>query len=241
MRLLAIVPAYNEAQNLPHVLEALGRVPGLDVCVVDDGSGDETAKVAASMGATVLRLPVHLGIGGAVQTGYRWAFEKGYEVAVQVDADDQHDPAFLTALLEPLEAGRADLVIGSRFLSSGEGEGFRSTALRRAGIRYLSLLLRLRGGVRVTDPPSGFRAASRKAIALFARHYPSDYPEPEADPHAARAGHALLEVPVSMRPRRHGRSGIGAAAAAYYLAKRSVSLLLLPAREPPGRDDGVRA
>ncbi|HEY3451261.1 MAG TPA: glycosyltransferase family 2 protein [Myxococcales bacterium] len=240
MRLLAIVPAFNEAQNLPHVLEALGKVPGCDVCVVDDGSADETAKVAASLGARVLRLSVNLGIGGAVQTGFRWAFAKGYDVAVQVDGDDQHDPAWLPALLAPLAAGRADLVVGSRFLG-GDGAGFQSTAVRRVGIRYLSLLLRLRSGVRVTDPTSGFRAANRRAIELFARHYPSDYPEPEAVAIAARSGLRVLEVPVQMRPRRHGRSSIGAAATAYYFAKLSVGILLLPARERPGHDDGVSA
>ncbi|MGC4118032.1 MAG: glycosyltransferase family 2 protein [Myxococcales bacterium] len=236
MRLLAIVPAYNEAENLPHVLEGLAKVPGLDVCVVDDGSQDDTARVAASLGATVLRLPVNLGIGGAVQTGFRWALARGYDVAVQVDGDDQHDPAQLPALLEPLTAGRADYVVGSRFL--GEKSGFRSTAVRRAGIRYLCALLRLRAGVHVTDPTSGFRAANRKAIELFARHYPSDYPEPEAVALAARSGLRLVEVPVQMRPRRHGQSSIGAAGTAYYFAKLSVAILLLPAREPPGHDDG---
>lgn len=241
MRLLAIVPAFNEAQNLPHVLEGLAKVPGCEVCVVDDGSTDETAEVAVALGARVLELPVNLGIGGAVQTGFRWALAKGYDVAVQVDGDDQHDPVFLPALLEPLAAGRADLVVGSRFL--GEKAGFQSTALRRAGIRYLSVLLRLRGGVRVTDPTSGFRAANRKAIELFARHYPSDYPEPEAVALAARAGLRVLEVPVRMRPRRHGRSSIGALGTAAYFAKLSIGLLLLPARAPRrgGDDDGVRA
>ncbi|HZZ83554.1 MAG TPA: glycosyltransferase family 2 protein [Anaeromyxobacteraceae bacterium] len=237
MRVLAIVPAYNEARNLPGTLAALRRAaPGCDVCVVDDGSTDATARVASRLGATVLREPVNLGIGGAVQTGYRWAEARGYDVAVQVDGDGQHDPAWLAALIEPIARGEADLVVGSRFLP-GAGEGFRSTPVRRAGIRYLALFLRLRCGVRVTDPTSGFRAASRRAIELFARRYPSDYPEPEAIAVAARAGLRVAEVPVAMTERQHGRSSIDAWRTLYYLVKVSLALLLLPVRETARREE----
>ena len=162
MRVLAILPAFNEARSLPGVLAALRlAAPEVDPCVVDDGSTDGTAAVAAGLGATVLRIPVNLGIGGAVQAGYLHAREHGYEVAVQIDADGQHDPASLPGLLAPLRDGGADLVVGSRFLLDG---GFRSTPLRRAGIRYLALCLRLRCGARVTDPTSGLRAAGWAAI-----------------------------------------------------------------------------
>lgn len=226
MRVAAIVPAYNEARNLPRLAEALRRhAPDVDVCLVDDASTDETAQVAASLGWTVLRLPVNLGIGGAVQAGYLWTLERGYEIAVQIDGDGQHDPADLTAVLAPIRAGRADVVIGSRFLSDG---GFRSTFVRRAGIRYLSWFLRLRCGARVTDPTSGFRAAGRAAIALFARYYPSDYPEPEAIALARRAGLRLGEAPVRMHERSHGRSSITALRTVYYLVKVSLALVLLP-------------
>jgi glycosyltransferase involved in cell wall biosynthesis len=234
MRVLVIVPALNEARNLPAVaaeLQACGE--GVDACVVDDGSTDATAKVAVRLGLQVLRLPLHLGIGGAVQAGYLWAEERGYDVAVQLDGDGQHDPAFLGALLAPIRRGEADLVIGSRFLAEG---GFRSTALRRAGIRYLSLFLRWRCGARVTDPTSGFRAAGRRAIALFARGYPTDYPEPEAIALACRNGLRIAEVPVTMRERSHGESSITALRAIYYLVKVSTALLILPLpREPRGR------
>ena len=232
MRVALIVPAFNEARNLPRLAERLrAHAPGCDVCVVDDGSADETAAVAASLGWTVLRLPVNLGIGGAVQAGYLWALARGHDVAVQIDGDGQHDPAFLPALLAPLEAGEADVVIGSRFLSEG---GFRSTAVRRAGIRYLSWFLRLRCGARVVDTTSGFRAAGRRAIALFARYYPSDYPEPEAIALAKRAGLRLAEVPVRMSERTHGASSITALRTLYYLVKVSLALVLLPPRtEPP--------
>jgi glycosyltransferase involved in cell wall biosynthesis len=234
MRIAAIVPSHNEARNLPRLAEAFrARAPGsapIDVCVVDDGSSDDTARVGASFGWSVLRLPVNLGIGGAVQAGYLWACERGYDVAVQIDGDGQHDPAFLRALLAPIEAGAADVVIGSRFLSEG---GYRSTTVRRLGIAYLSWYLRLRCGARVTDPTSGFRAASRDAIELFARYYPSDYPEPEAIALARRAGLRVTEVPVRMHDRTYGRSSIDLWRTLYYLVKVSLALVLLPPRTAP--------
>lgn len=228
MRVALIVPAYNEARNLPGLAEALRvHAPDCDVVVVDDGSADDTARVAAAIGWVVLRLPMNLGIGGAVQAGYLWAWERGYDVAVQIDGDGQHDPSFLGALLAPLASGAADVVIGSRFLSGG---GFRSTAVRRAGIAYLSWFLRVRCGARVTDPTSGFRAAGRDAIEQFARCYPSDYPEPEAIALARRAGLRIAEVPVRMRERTHGRSSIDPWRTLYYLVKVSLALVLLPPR-----------
>jgi glycosyltransferase involved in cell wall biosynthesis len=227
MRALVIVPAWNEDRDLPAVLAELRRAaPEWDVCVVDDGSSDATTRVAREGGATVLRLPMNLGIGGAVQTGYLWAREHGYEIAAQIDGDGQHDPQYLTAAVRPIVAGTADLVIGSRHLGAG---GFQSTALRRAGARYLSWFLRLRCGARVTDPTSGFRLAGRHAIELFAANYPSDYPEPEAIALAARRGLRVEEVPVAMRERQHGKSSIGPARTLYYLIKVSLALMLLPA------------
>jgi len=237
MRVAAIVPAFNEARSLARLAERLrAHAPDVDVCVVDDGSTDETAQVAAALGWTVLRLPMNLGIGGAVQAGYLWALEHGHDVAVQIDGDGQHDPADLGALLAPVLAGRADVVVGSRFLSNG---GFKSTLVRRAGIRYLSWFLRLRCGARVTDPTSGFRAAGKAAIALFARYYPSDYPEPEAIALARRAGLRLAEAPVHMRERAHGRSSITMLRSVYYLVKVSLALVLLPQRGERLARDGT--
>jgi glycosyltransferase involved in cell wall biosynthesis len=232
VRALVIVPAFNEARNLPRVVAAIRTAaPRWDICVVDDGSTDDTAAVAAAQGVTVLKSPLNLGIGGAVQTGYLWAREHGYDVAVQIDGDGQHDPSYLDAASAPIAAGGADVVIGSRFLSAG---GFRSTPVRRAGIRYLSWFLRLRCGARVTDPTSGFRAAGRRAIELFAAQYPSDYPEPEAIALATRHGLSVAEIPVRMREREHGRSSITAWRTVYYLVKVSLALVLLPARRGRG-------
>ncbi len=227
MRVLAIIPAFNEAKNLPRLIQRFrATAPQVDLCVVDDGSTDETSAVAAGLGATVLRLPSNLGIGGAVQTGYLWALRHGYDAAIQIDGDGQHDPSFISSVLAPLEQGDADVVIGSRFLGAG---GFQSTQLRRVGIRYLSWFLRLRCGVIVTDPTSGFRAAGKKAIALFAGIYPADYPEPEAIALAKRSGLKVLEVPVTMEERQHGTSSIKFTGTLYYLIKVSLALLLLPA------------
>jgi glycosyltransferase involved in cell wall biosynthesis len=228
VRVAVILPAFNEARNLPAVLEELREAaPGYDLCVVDDGSTDRTAEVASSLGATVLRCPVNLGIGGAVQTGYLWARERGHDVAVQFDADGQHDPRELAALVAPVRDGQAELVVGSRFL---QAKGYRSTWLRRLGIRYLGAFLRLRCGAGVTDPTSGFRAVGRAGIALFAASYPSDYPEPESIALAVRNGLRVAEVAVRMRQRGHGRSSIDALGTLRYLIKVSLALLLLPAR-----------
>ena len=231
MRGLVIVPAFNEAPNLPRVVSAirLGH-PSWDIAVVDDGSSDASAHVAAKLGAVVLRSVLNLGIGGAVQTGYLWARDHQYEVAVQIDGDDQHDPQFIPALVAPIASGELDLVIGSRFLTEW---GFRSTALRRAGIRYLSWFLRLRCGARVTDPTSGFRAAGRRAIEFFADYYPTDYPEPESIALASRRGLRVGEVPIRMRERFAGKSSINAWRTVYYFTKVSLALLLLP----PGSSD----
>jgi glycosyltransferase involved in cell wall biosynthesis len=226
MRALAIVPAWNEERDLAGVIGELRRaVPGWDICVVDDGSSDATAAVARRAGAVVLRLPINLGIGGAVQTGYLWARAHGYDVAAQIDGDGQHDPQYLEGAVRPIVDGTADVVIGSRYLGLG---GFRSSALRRAGARYLSWFLRLRCRAHVTDPTSGFRVAGPRAIELFAAHYPSDYPEPEAIALATRHGLRVEEVPVVMRERQHGTSSIGPARTLYYLIKVSLALLLLP-------------
>ena len=241
MRVLAIVPAFNEERSLPAVVAGLRRhAPGVDVCVVDDGSTDGTAEVARSLGATLLCLPVNLGIGGAVQAGYRWARDRGYDVAVQVDGDGQHDTSFLPALVEEVATGRADLAVGSRFAGPRVAGAFRSTWSRRAGIRYLSAMLRLRCGARVSDPTSGFRAAGRGAIELFARSYPPDYPEPESIAVAARAGLRVTEVPVRMSERLHGESSIDLGRSFYYLVKVTMALVLLPTRLPGRGGPGVR-
>ncbi|MEW6583780.1 MAG: glycosyltransferase family 2 protein [Actinomycetota bacterium] len=217
MKLLAIVPAYNEEGAVAQVVREIREAhPGADVLVVDDGSHDATAETAHAAGARVARLPFNLGIGGAVQTGYRVAWEEGYDVAVQIDGDGQHRADQLPRLLGPLREGAADYVIGSRF---AERTGYRAPLSRRGGIIILSRVVSLIVGRRMTDTTSGFRAAGRRAIELFAAHYPHDYPEVEATVMAARDGMRVLEVPVEMRPRATGRSSISPLRSGYYMVK----------------------
>jgi glycosyltransferase involved in cell wall biosynthesis len=223
-RRIAIVPAFNEERNVGRVIDELRAFdPGLDVVVVSDGSVDRTVDVAREHGAHVIRLPFNLGIGGAVQTGFRYAWENAYELAVRVDGDGQHDPAQLSRVLEPVLAGEADIVVGSRFAG---GAGYTSSAARRVGIRVLAWVVSAIARQRVTDSTSGFQALNRQAIRLFARDYPHDYPEVEGMVMVIRHRLRLREVPVSMRAREHGRSSIGALGSIYYMAKVLLALFV---------------
>jgi glycosyltransferase involved in cell wall biosynthesis len=217
---LAIVPAYNEAGAIAGTVAEIHRhAPSFDVLVVDDGSTDATPRRAAAAGARVLSHPFNLGIGGAVQSGYQFALEHGYDVAVQVDGDGQHDARHIPVLLRHLrENPEVNMVTGSRFLSP-TGEGYRSSASRRLGIRIFSRILSLVTRRQVTDPTSGFRMTDRRGIELFARDYPHDYPEVEAVlmVHAHRL--VCCELPVLMRERQAGRSSIGSTQSAYYMIK----------------------
>ena len=217
---LAIVPAYNESASVARVVEELrAHAPDFDVVVIDDGSTDDTSDRARSAGASVLRHPYNLGIGGAVQSGYMYASERGYDIAVQVDGDGQHDPRCLAFMLEHLRTHpELDMVTGSRFLAA-DGDGFRSSAPRRLGIRIFSWVLSRIVGQQVTDPTSGLRMAGRRGIDLFARDYPHDYPEVEAV--LLMHAHQLssTELPVKMRERAGGVSSINSTRSIYYMIK----------------------
>ena len=222
---LAIVPAHNEAESIGRVVDEIRAFdPGFDVLVVDDGSSDETAAIAAGRGAAVVRLPFNLGIGGAVQTGFKYALQRGYETAVRLDGDGQHDPAQLPKLLEPLARGEADVVTGSRF--AAEGGGYRPPLGRRLGIVFFARLVSALTRQRVTDTTSGFQALNRDGIALFADDYPNDYPEVEATVLVFKHRLRLVEVPVQMRERSHGESSIGAFSSVYYMLKVTLALFL---------------
>jgi len=217
LRRVAIVPAYNEDASIAGVVgELLAYDPGLRVVVVDDGSADRTAELARAAGAKVISLPFNLGIGGAVQTGFRYAWEQGFDVAVRADGDGQHDPAELDAILRPVLADEADVAVGSRFIG---GDGYRSSRSRRAGIRLLAWIVSALTRQRITDPTSGFQAANRLGIRLFAADYPHDYPEAEATVMVFKHRLRLQEVPVKMRARESGRSSITAVRSVYYMVK----------------------
>jgi glycosyltransferase involved in cell wall biosynthesis len=224
LRRIAIVPAFNEEDCVSRVIDEIRAFdPELEIVVVDDGSVDRTSAAAAAKGAQVVRLPFNLGIGGAVQTGFRFAFENGFELAVRVDGDGQHDPAELPKLLGPVLAGEADIVVGSRFAGRG---GYRSSRPRRVGITILARVVSLLVRQRVTDPTSGFQALNRHAIALFAADYPHDYPEVEATVMVFKHRLRLTEVPVQMRERVAGRSSIGALASVYYMVKVLLAIVV---------------
>jgi glycosyltransferase involved in cell wall biosynthesis len=236
---LAIVPAYNEERTVRSVVERVRReAPAFDVIVVDDGSTDCTAQLAEAAGAKVLRHPFNLGIGGAVQSGYRHAFDEGYELAVQVDGDGQHDPAEIESLMRTMGSEDVDMVYGSRFLADS---GYRAPAARRFGIRLFSLVLSKVVRQPVTDPTSGFRLCNRRAIELFARDYPHDYPEVEAIlmVHAHRL--RMREVPVRMRERQGGRSSITSVESAYYMIKVMLAIFVGLFRRRPVPERGGEA
>ncbi|MDB5056341.1 MAG: glycosyl transferase family 2 [Bacilli bacterium] len=223
-KILAIVPAYNEQHNLPKLVEALRLIePKLDIVVINDRSQDQTALICKQLAVNTIHLPCNLGIGGAVQTGYKYAHLHGYDYAVQVDGDGQHNPQHIMDLLAPLYAGQADLIIGSRYIKK---EGYQSTSMRRLGIKYFSLLIALLIHQKVTDPTSGFRACNAKVIDLFSRYYPADYPEPESIVFIKRNGFTIAEVPVIMQERQTGTSSIKSFKTIYYMIKVSLAMVI---------------
>lgn len=230
-KVLIIIPAFNEADSIRPVVQRIKKMhPEVSVLVVNDGSTDETSREAYEAGARVVTLPYNLGIGGAVQTGYKVAFKEGYDIAVQIDGDGQHDPVYLDALLKPVRAGELDMCIGSRFLDENDA-GFKSTFMRRIGIQMFVKLLDYLIQVKLTDPTSGFRAINRKLIERFAESYPIDFPEPEAIKHAQRYGAKIGEVPVKMKDRQGGQSSIRYFKTAYYMIKVTLAILIDTLRE----------
>ena len=237
-RLVAVVPAFEEEAAIGAVVaEITAFDPSIDVVVVDDGSSDGTGAAAAAAGATIVRLPFNLGIGAAVQTGFRWALERDYDRAVRLDGDGQHDPAELPKLLAPIERDEADVVTGSRFRE--DEDGYRPPLGRRVGITWFARLVSLLSGQRVTDTTSGFQALNRSGIELFARDYPSDYPEVEATVLLLKHRLRLAEVPVRMREREHGSSSITFVRSVYYAIKVTLALFVAMGRRYAVPSEGV--
>lgn len=238
-RVLVIVPAWNEQESIADtVREIRATVQGADLLVVDDGSADRTAEVAEAAGATVCRLPFNLGVGGAMRTGYRYALRNGYDVAAQIDADGQHDPRYLARLIEVLH--EADIVIGARFATADDPYKVRGP--RRWAMALLALVLSRLARTRLTDVTSGFRVCNRRAIALFAQHYPAEYlgDTVESLVIAARAGCTIRQEAVTMRPRSGGRASHSPVKAAVYLFRAVVALMLALVRDWPAQlEDGV--
>jgi len=224
-KVLIIIPAFNEERTIRRLVQEIKKIyPDFTVLVINDGSTDHTAEEALEVGAFLIDLPYNLGIGGAIQTGFKVAFEENFDIAVQIDGDGQHDPRYLPCILEPVASGKVDLCIGSRFLN--EHSGFKSTFSRRIGIRFFSSLLGLLTGVPITDPTSGFRAYGKKIIPIFAQFYPVDFPEPEAVMTAKRYNAKISEVPVNMRKRLGGISSIRYLKTIYYMLKVTMAILI---------------
>ena len=223
-KVLLIIPAYNEAENIERVVDnIIENFPQYDYIVVNDGSSDSTRNICRQRGYQYLNLSINLGIGGAVQTGYKYAQDKGYEIAVQIDGDGQHDIAYLEKMLPYLESGEADIVIGSRFI---EKEGFQSSATRRTGIKILSFMIWLCTGSKIKDVTSGFRVVNKKFIDIYSVNYPMDYPEPEAIVSAVMHGGSVKECPVVMREREKGTSSINFMKSIYYMIKVTLAIIV---------------
>jgi len=233
-RILVILPALNEEQNIARTVRGIRKeLPGADLLVVDDGSSDDTAAVARASGAQALALPYNLGIGAAVQAGFQFARAHKYDIVLRNDGDGQHAPEANTELLKCLETTNVDVVIGSRFIDA-QGD-YGTPLLRRLGSAILARLLTRIIGQRVTDPTSGCAAFNRRAVNLFARAYPHDYPEPEAILMLHRSGLRQAEAPVRMIPRQHGDSSITPLRSVYYMIK-VILAILINAMRPPRMD-----
>ena len=223
-KVLLIIPAYNEEESLRSLIEEIKAVcPEVDYLVVNDCSSDDTERLLEELGANYISLPCNMGIGGAVQSGYRYAAQNGYDIAIQIDGDGQHDVRFVKDMVKLIEDKQADVVIGSRFIDK---EGFQSSQARRIGIRILSMLIRLMCGAKVKDVTSGFRAVNRRFIKLFAENYPDDYPEPEVIVTAKLYGAVIKELPVVMRERTTGKSSINLKRSIYYMIKVSLAIII---------------
>ena len=228
MKKLLIIPAFNEAKSLPMLVEEIrSKAPSYDYVIINDGSTDDTREICRRHGLNVLNIPLNMGIGAAMQTGYLYAYERGYDIAVQIDGDAQHDPKYIDAVVDPVIKGEADLVIGSRFI---EKKGFQSSFLRRIGISLLGFIIFVLTGRMYYDVTSGMRACGRKVMKCFVNFYPEDYPETESLMMLAMLKYRVLEVPVVMRERAFGISSIYFIASVYFMIKVTLSLFLIRIR-----------
>ena len=224
MKVLIIVPAYNEAEAISKLIDNLEKnYAQYDYVIINDGSKDQTKKLCREKGYHVLNLPINLGIGGAVQTGYIYASENEYDIAVQIDGDGQHNPKYIEAMIKKMEEENADIVIGSRFITR---EGFQSSALRRTGINLLSTLIKICTGKRINDVTSGYRIVNRRFIDIYADDYSRDYPEPEAIVTAVMWGGKIIETPVVMNERESGISSINVRKSFYYMIKVTLAIIV---------------
>lgn len=224
MKKLVIIPAFNEEGNLEKTINDIKtNAPDFDYVIINDCSTDKTLEMCRRHGFSYLNLPVNLGIGGAVQTGYRYAYYHGYDIAVQFDGDGQHSASHLEDMVTTLIDTESDMVIGSRFI---EKEGFQSSGLRRIGIKYFTGLIKILTGKTITDPTSGMRMVNKKLLEKFTDEYPKDYPEPESVVTILSEKYKVTEIPVVMNEREEGVSSISLKNSVYYMIKVSFAILI---------------
>lgn len=224
MKMLVIIPAFNEEGNLEKTIQDIKvNAPDFDYVIINDCSTDQTLEVCRRHGYSYLNLPVNLGIGGAVQTGYRYALYHGYDIAVQFDGDGQHSAKYLDRMVKQLKETDSDMVIGSRFIDK---KGFQSSTLRRMGIKYFTFLIQLLTGKKITDPTSGMRMINRRLLGKFTEDYPVDYPEPESVVTILAEKYNVTEIPVEMMHREEGVSSISLQKSLYYMIKVSCAMLI---------------
>lgn len=223
MKVLIIIPAYNEEKSIE---KTIGKLKDenieVDYVIINDCSKDSTLSICKNNNLNVIDLPVNLGIGGAVQTGYKYAYQNDYDIAIQMDADGQHNPKYVKELVQAIEEGN-DMVIASRFIDK---KGFQSTFLRRMGINLYSTLIKLFSGVTIKDTTSGYRAVNKRIIKYFAKNYPVDYPEPETNAILAKTKCKIKEIPVEMEERTGGKSSITAIKSVYYAGKVALAVII---------------
>jgi glycosyltransferase involved in cell wall biosynthesis len=233
-RILIVIPAHNEAGRIGDVVsEIRDKVPGADLVVIDDASTDSTGAESRAAGCKVICLPTNLGIGGAVQAGFKYAKRKGYDIVVQIDGDGQHDPDLVGRLIEPIVQNEADVTIGSRYVPGAKDPDYKTPLARKVGITLFSLLTTTIIGQRITDVTSGFRAVSGKVLDYYADHYPADFPDSEATILVHYLGGRIREIPVRMRSRAGGRSSTTPIKSLYYPFKVLIAILATLLREKP--------
>ena len=229
MKKIVIIPAYNEEGGIVKtVTDVMENAKDFDYVVINDCSKDNTLEICNEHNFNIVNLPVNMGIGVGVQTGYMYAYRNGYDIAVQFDGDGQHNASYLDSMLKKLVEENLDMVIGSRYI---EKEGFQSSGMRRMGIKYFTGLIKLLTGKKITDPTSGMRMINRKIMKQFSEEYPKDYPEPESIVTILKEGAKVEEIPVKMNAREEGVSSISPSKSIYYMVKVSIAVLIAAIRK----------
>lgn len=224
MKTLIIIPAYNEEKCIKKVVDNVMEVNNnVDVLVVNDGSKDDTLIEAKKTKAKVLNLPFNLGIGGAVQAGYLYAYKNNYDVAIQLDGDGQHNPKYIEEMVNIIKENKAEMVIGSRFI---EETGYNQTFARMFGIRIIRVIMKIFTGKKIFDPTSGYRAVNKRIIKKFSENYPYDYPEPDTNMRLLKEKVQIMEIPVEMHNRETGKSSITPLKSIYYMIKVTLAMLI---------------